>query len=195
MHIHMKEKGMEAPLDYTDLDLYKGNDPLPRKFKFPDMRKYSGNDDPYLHLKQYVTYMSATGLTNAQIVKQFPMSLEGAAVKWYYALDAHVRQDWNELCSFFIKQYGLNTHFEVSLRELQNTTQESNEPFTDFLTRWREKLAQMKHKPAESDQLDIAIDACIPPLASKLKDMGIRDFKELHHFGVQVEANLTESNY
>ena len=36
----MKKKGMEAPLDYTDLQLYKGDDPLPRKFKFLDMRKY-----------------------------------------------------------------------------------------------------------------------------------------------------------
>ena len=79
------------------------------------------------------------------------------------------------------------------MRELQNTTQESDEPFTDFLTRWREKLAQMKYKPAESDQLDLAIEACISFLASKLKDMGIRDFKDLCHFGVQVEANLNES--
>ena len=50
----MKKKRMEAPLNYTDLDLYKGDDPLLRKFKFPDMRKYLGNDDPHLHLKQYV---------------------------------------------------------------------------------------------------------------------------------------------
>ena len=157
------------------------------------MRKYSGTNDPHLHLKQYATYMSAMELTNAQIVKQFPMSLEGAVIQWYYTLDAHVRQDWKELCFAFIKQYGLNSQFEVSLRELQNTTQESGEPFTDFLTRWREKLAQMKHKPAESDQLDLAIEACIPPLASKLKDMGIRDFNELYRFGVQVEANLSES--
>ena len=53
----------------------------------------------------------------------------------------------------------------------------------------------MKHKPTESDQLDIAIEACIPPLASKLKDMGIRDFNGLYRFGVQVEANLNESIY
>ena len=103
MQIQMKKKGMEAPLDYTDLDLHKGNDPLPRKFKFPNMRKYSGNDNPRLHLKQYVTYMSATELTNAQIVKQFPMSLEGAVIQWYYTLDVHVQQDWKELCSAFIK--------------------------------------------------------------------------------------------
>ena len=50
----------------------------------------------------------------------------------------------------------------------------------------------MKYIPAESDQLDIAIEACIPPLASKLKDMGIRDFNELYRFGVQAEANLNE---
>ena len=52
-------------------------------------------------------------------------------------------------------------------------------------------MAQMKHKLAELK--DIAIEACIPPLASKLKDMGIRDFKELYHFGVQAEANFNES--
>ena len=99
------------------------------------------------------------------------------------------------MCSIFIERYGLNSQFEVSLRELQNTTQESDEPFIEFLTRWREKLAQMKHKPAESDQSDIAIEACIPPLASKLKDMGIRDFKELYHFRIQAEANLNESSH
>ena len=95
--------------------------------------------------------------------------------------------------SAFIKQYRLNAQFEVSLRELQNITLESNESFTDFLTRWRENLAQIKYKPIESDQLDIAIEACIPPLANKLKDMGVRDFNELYHFEVQVEANLSES--
>ena len=109
MQIQMKEKGIETPLDYTDLDLYKGNDPLQWKFKFLDMRKYSGNDEPHLYLKQYMTYMSATELTNAQIVKQFPMSLEGAVIQWYYTLDTHVQQNWKKLCSTFIKQYGLNS--------------------------------------------------------------------------------------
>ena len=67
------------------------------------MRKYSGTDDPHLHLKQYVTYMKATGLTKAQIVKQFPISLEGAPIRWYYALKLHVQSDWKELCAAFVK--------------------------------------------------------------------------------------------
>ena len=44
-------------------------------------------------------------------------------------------------------------------------------------------------------QLDIAIEACIPPIANKLKNMGIRDFKELYHFGVQVKADLNLSTH
>ena len=48
----------------------------------------------------------------------------------------------------------------------------------------------MKYKLAELDQLTIAIEAYIPPLVDKLKDMGIRDFKELYRFRIQVEADL-----
>ena len=90
MEIVMKEKGMTTPIDYDDLDLDEEDDPLPQKFKFPNMKRYSGTDDPYLHLKQYAMNMKPTRLSKAQIIKQFPLSLEGAVVKWYYTLDAHV---------------------------------------------------------------------------------------------------------
>ena len=69
MQIMMKERGMTAPMDYTDLTLDEEDNPLPRKFKFPNMRKYSSTDDPHLHLKQYVTYMKPTRLSKAQIIK------------------------------------------------------------------------------------------------------------------------------
>ena len=62
--------------------------------------------------------------------------------------------------------------------------QRPNESFVSFIDMWRVKLAQMKYKPTESNQLLIAIEACIPPLAKKIKDIGKRDFKELYRFGV-----------
>ena len=97
----VKKYGLNPNFTDLDLDLEKKELFLP-KYKFLNM-KYSGTDDPYLHLKQYVTYMKATGLSKAQIIKQFLLSLEGASIKWYYTLDAHVRRDWNELCSIFIE--------------------------------------------------------------------------------------------
>ena len=60
IQIMMKENGIIAPMDYTDLTLDEEDDLLPRKFKFLSMEKYSGTDDPHLHLKQYVTYMKPT---------------------------------------------------------------------------------------------------------------------------------------
>ena len=51
IQVMMKEKGMTTPMDYADLTLDEEDDPLPRKFKFPNMKKYSGTDDPHLHLK------------------------------------------------------------------------------------------------------------------------------------------------
>ena len=90
MQIMMKEKGMDTLMDYTYLNLDEEDDPLPQKFKFPNMRKYSETDNPHLYLKQYVTYMKATGLTKVQIIKHFPISLEGTLIHWYYALKPHV---------------------------------------------------------------------------------------------------------
>ena len=87
MKLMMKEKGIKSPMDYTGLDLDEGGDPLPQKFKFLNIKKYSGTDDPHLHLKQYVTYMRTIKLTKPQIVKQFPLSLEGSSIHWYNTLE------------------------------------------------------------------------------------------------------------
>ena len=47
----MKEKGIDALLDYTNLSLEREDEPLPPKYKFSNMKKYSGTDDPHLYLK------------------------------------------------------------------------------------------------------------------------------------------------
>ena len=51
MQVMMKEKGMATPVDYADLTLDEEDDLLSQKYKFPNMKKYSGTDDPHLHLK------------------------------------------------------------------------------------------------------------------------------------------------
>ena len=76
------------------------------------------------------------------------------------------------------------------MRDLQNTRQKFNETFTDYLTRWRGKLGQIRHRPTGANQLLIAIEGCAPPLAKKLKDLGIKNFEELYRFGVQKEADM-----
>ena len=84
----MKKLGLNH--NFADLDLEE-DELLPLNFKFPNIKKYDRTDDLHLHLQQYVTFMKPTRLTKAQIIKQFSMSLIGAAIKWYYTLDAYVQ--------------------------------------------------------------------------------------------------------
>ena len=121
--------------------LGEDDDPLPWKFRFPDMKKFISIEDPHLHLKQYVTHMRITGLSKVHIIKQFSLSLEGAPIRWYYFLEPYIQVDWEGLCVAFVKQYSLNIQIEASLRDLQNIKQKFNELFADYLVRWRAKLA------------------------------------------------------
>ena len=50
----------------------------------------------------------------------------------------------------------------------------------------------MRHRPAEADQLIIAMEGCVPALSKKLGDLGIRNFEELYRFGVQKESDLAQ---
>ena len=65
--------------------------------------------------------------------------------------------------------------------------QKYNESFAEYLTRWREKLGQMRHRPAKTDQLIIAMEGYVPVLSKKLGDLGILNFEELYSFGIQKE--------
>ena len=53
-------------------------------------------------------------------------------------------------------------------------------------------MSLMKHRPAESDQLTIVMEGCAPMLSRKLIFLGIRNFEELHRFGVQKESDLAQ---
>ena len=86
----MKNYKLNPDFANVDMNLEK-KESLPPKYQILSMKKYSSTNDPHLHLKQYVTYMKATGLSKAQIIRKFQISLEGAAIKWYYTLDAHVQ--------------------------------------------------------------------------------------------------------
>ena len=75
-----------------------------------------------------------------------------------------------------MKQYGLNTPMDVSLRDLQNVRQKFNESFSEYLMRWRGKLSLIKQRPAESDQLTIVMEDCVPMLSMNAKRSGDHEF-------------------
>ena len=72
-------------------------------------------------------------------------------MNWYNGLEKSIQADWKELCTAFLKQYEYNTKLKVSIGDLELTKQKSNESFSDFLTRFMNKIGLMKNKLAEKD--------------------------------------------
>ena len=148
----MRGQGMGYSFDFGDMMQLDG-DKLPDKFKMPQLQKYNGTGDPMIHLSQYTTTMSTTKALMYVVARLFVLSLEGMAVNWYHGMKKSVRADWRELCAIFLKQYDHNTRLEVSIRDLELTKQKYNESFSDFLTRFMNKIGLMKNKLAEKDQV------------------------------------------
>ncbi|RVW13347.1 hypothetical protein CK203_095761 [Vitis vinifera] len=92
---------------------------LPAKFRMPEIERYTGIGCPRIHLRLYSTVMRAHGLDEAQMIMLFPMSLSGAAQRWFTSLDVSRRRTWDDLAQEFLQQFAFNTVIDVSLRELK----------------------------------------------------------------------------
>ncbi|RVW37551.1 hypothetical protein CK203_073929 [Vitis vinifera] len=102
---------------------------LPAKFRMPDIERYTGIGCPRLHLRLYSTVMRAHGLDEPQMITLFPLSLSGAAQRWFASLEASRRRTWDDLAQEFLRQFSFNTVVDVSRRELEALRQRERSLF------------------------------------------------------------------
>ena len=76
---------------------------LPAKFRMPDIERYTGIGCPRLHLRLYSTVMRAHGLDEPQMITLFPLSLSGAAQRWFASLESSRRRTWDDLAQEFLR--------------------------------------------------------------------------------------------
>ena len=74
------------------------------------------------------------GLDEKQTLYAFPLSLMGAASRWYYSLDPIKTKTWNKLVKLFVDQFIFNNMIDVTLRDLETTKQGVEETFSEYMT-------------------------------------------------------------
>ena len=121
----------------------------------PDIERYTGIGCPRIHLQLCTVVMHGHRLDETQMIMLFPLSLSGAAQRWFASLDPSRRRTWTDLAQEFLRQYSFNTVVNVSRRELEALRQRPDEIVTSFISRWREKRAQIIDRPAEHDQINM----------------------------------------
>ena len=123
------------------------------QFRMSDIERYMGIGCLKIHLRLYSSVMRAHGLDEAHLIMLFPMSLSGAAQRWFVSLVASRRRTWDDLAQEFLRQFPFNIVIDVLKRELEALRQGPDESVTSFISRWREKIAQIVDRHSEKDQI------------------------------------------
>ena len=144
----------------------------------PDIERYSGIGCPKIHLRLYSTVMRAHGIDDAQLVALFPMSLSGAAQRWFASVEPSRLRTWEDVAREFLTQ-------------LEATRQRPEESISSFVTRRRAKVAGMIDRPKEQDQIDMVLRNLQPRFARRLVGILFQDPKSLVHAAFSVEEAIT----
>ena len=164
---------------------------LPVEFRMPDIERYTGIGCPRIHLQLYSAVMRGHRLDEAQMIMLFPLSLSGAGQCWFASLDPSRRRTWADLGQEFIRQYSFNTVVDVSRRELEALRQRPDESVTSFISRWREKIAQIIDRPSERDQIGMIMRSLQPRFARHLMGFPQTDFGSLVQALYGIEEGIS----
>ena len=161
--------------EYDDLPVAA----LPVEFRMPEIERYTGIGCPRIHLQLYTVVMREHRLDETQMIMIFPLSLSGTARRWFASLNPLRRRTWADLGQEFIKQYSFNTVVNISWRELEALRQRPAESVTSFISRLREKIAQIIDRPSERDQISLIMRSLQPRFARHLMGFPQTDFGSL----------------
>ncbi|RVW17758.1 hypothetical protein CK203_071828 [Vitis vinifera] len=164
---------------------------LPIGFRMPDIERYTGVGCPRIHLRLYSTVMRALGLDEAQLLTLFPLSLSGVTQRWYASLETSRRKTWEDLAQEFLRQYSFSGDTSVTRRELEFLRQGSDEPISSFISRWREKAAEMIERPTERDQMSMFLRSLHPRFARHLTGVPFQDFRSLVQALLDVDDGIS----
>ena len=70
---------------------------LPVEFRKLDIERYTGIGCPHIHLQLYNAVMREHRLDETQMIMLFPLSLSGAAQRWFASLNPSRRRTWVDL--------------------------------------------------------------------------------------------------
>ena len=164
---------------------------LPTKFRMLDIEHYSGIGCPKIHLKLYNIVMRAHEIDDAQLVAIFPISLSGAAQRWFASVEPLRLRTWENVAHKFLTQFAFRTDIDVFRRELEATGQRPDEFISSFVNYWRAKVVDMIDRPKEQDQIDMVLWNLQPRFSRRLVGIPFQDLKSLVHLAFSIEKTIT----
>ena len=129
------------------------------------------------------------------LIHLFQKSLTGPALKWFTSLDMATIKTWNDLGKAFLEQYSFNLDLVPKREDLVALKQRNNEPFGEYIGRWRVLAAQVRDRPSDEESIEIIIRGAQPSTGALLAIQAVTSFASLIRVGTRMESTLRSGNF
>ncbi|XP_047342757.1 gametocyte surface protein P230-like [Impatiens glandulifera] len=158
---------------------------LPSNFILPEMEKFDGTGDPFIHLEMFKHTMDIYQLGEDVMITLFPIYLTKSALAWFYHPNVQTFTTFQSIADSFSKRYSFNTVDDIiNLRLLKNTKQESNETFSEYAVRWKKQMLLLVIDMPDEKKL---ISMFFKSLQKKYR---LTDFVLYESFELLIEAGM-----
>jgi hypothetical protein len=112
---------------------------LPKRFKVPNIKTYTGQKDPVEHLDNYRAHLELPGTLDEVACLAFPLTLSKNAWDWYRRLPPISIRNIDEFRKAFLTQFMARIVRRKPARTLMSIQQGHNESLKDFLQRFNQE--------------------------------------------------------
>ena len=119
----------------------------------PSLPNFHGltNEDPNTLLFEFeILCRGYDYCTNDQRLKVFPLTLKGAALRWFTSLSGNCIQTWEDMKNILLKKY---QDYCKSNEDIFSMIQGEDESLEDYVERFQYNLQKSKHKHLEKEIL------------------------------------------
>ncbi|XP_059284792.1 uncharacterized protein LOC132038085 [Lycium ferocissimum] len=126
---------------------------IPKRFRMPDIPKYSGTTDPNEHVTAYTCAIKGNDLADDEresvLLKKFGETLSKGAMLWYHNLPEHSIDSFAMLADAFVKAHAGAIKVETRKSDLFNVKQRDDETLREFVDRFQ--MERMDLPPVTDD--------------------------------------------
>ncbi|GAA0175949.1 hypothetical protein LIER_29031 [Lithospermum erythrorhizon] len=111
---------------------------MPRGFRMPKFKTFSGISDPSNHLKSFDSQLSFWASDDEVYARAFPSSLIGQALKWFHKLPPKSIDCWQDEVDLLMDKFGSSIVADADERTLVEIRQKPRETLRSYATRFEE---------------------------------------------------------
>ncbi|XP_019178888.1 PREDICTED: uncharacterized protein LOC109174051 [Ipomoea nil] len=114
-------------------------EPLPRDFRFPTIKPYTGATDPRDHLNRYKAVMMMTGVSDVIMCRGFCTTLDGQAQDWFGSLPEDSIPTFAVLTKNFMSHFAGSIQRRKQFADLCYLKQDKSESLAEYLSKWKKE--------------------------------------------------------